>query len=114
MTATSSAGLRPAALAINDAELDPSALLERSGAFGQRRGMDEYVLAVVRGKEAEALVHVVPPDLAGRHGCPFSHPAPEWAQGTRLDGSEDSRAPRVAPWHPQAPWVIDCSASEPW
>ena len=57
--------------------LGARAVGEGGGAVGQRRSMDEDVLAVVRGKEAKALVHVVPPHLAGRHGCPFSPSAPE-------------------------------------
>jgi hypothetical protein len=61
-----------AALALGDAELHPLAGLERGEAGRERRGVDEDVAAVVLREEAEALLGVVPLDLAGRHGRPRS------------------------------------------
>ena len=90
MTAMSSAGLRCAAAAaapptaagrarLTDSACSPRAPsttpnstrepgLRAGTPGGQRVAVHEDVAAVVAGEEAEALVGVVPLDLAGRHG----------------------------------------------
>src|SRR5690606_36517993 len=52
---------------VGDAELDPRALAGRGGAVGQGGGVQEDVLAVIGRDEAEPLLVVVEPDLAGGH-----------------------------------------------
>jgi hypothetical protein len=60
-----------AALAVGDAELEARAgLHDRSR--GEGRGVQEDVLAVIGGDEAETLLVVVEPDLAGGHAKPRS------------------------------------------
>ena len=60
-----------ALLAVGDAELEAAARLD-DRARGQRGGVQEHLLAVVGGDEAEALLLVVELDLAGRHARPLS------------------------------------------
>src|SRR5690606_23462996 len=50
---------------VGDAELEAGARLERLGAGRKRRGVQEDVLAVICRDEAEPLLVVVEPDLAG-------------------------------------------------
>src|SRR4029453_2649296 len=58
-----------AAPSLDDSELHAGPGLERGRAFGQRTGVQEHVGAsLVVGEEAEALLRVVKPDLAGGHG----------------------------------------------
>src|SRR6188472_3785115 len=58
-----------AAATLDDAELDPRTRLQRGRTLGQRAGVQEHVGApVIVGEEAEALLRVVEPDLAGGHG----------------------------------------------
>src|SRR5690606_15344104 len=57
--------LRPA-LAVRDAELELHAALD-GDARGNRRGMEEDLLAVIGADEAEALLVVIELDLAGGH-----------------------------------------------
>ena len=56
-----------AALAVGDAELDSCAGFDRR-VCGQGRGVQKDVLAIIAGDEAEPLLVVVEPDLAGGHG----------------------------------------------
>ena len=62
--------------------------LQRGRALGQRAGVQEHVGApVVVGEEAEALLRVVEPDLAGGHGYSLRHGRASRARRTSLTGS---------------------------
>src|SRR6478672_11672178 len=77
-----------AATTLDDPELDPRAGLQRGRALGQRAGVQEHVGApVVVGEEAEALLRVVEPDLAGGHGYSLRHGRASRARRTSLTGS---------------------------
>jgi hypothetical protein len=72
MIAMSSADLRFIFTRLGDAELEAGSRLD-DGAGGQRRGVQEDLLAVIGADEAEALLLVVELDLAGWHGNLTSH-----------------------------------------
>jgi MFS family permease len=50
-----------------DTELDPLPLTQGGRPFGQRGGVHKHLASVITGEEAEALLGVIPLDLAGRH-----------------------------------------------
>jgi hypothetical protein len=69
---TNREGLR-AAPALDDAELHARAALECRDALGQGVGVQEYVSALVVAEKTEALLGVVPLDLACWHSPPLAH-----------------------------------------
>ena len=95
-----------AAAALDDAELDARAALERGDTLGQGVGVQEHVTALVVGEEAEALLRVVPLDLACRH-CPplarkFVCDGASSAPPARLTCAGKSICPYAAP----LPWPV--------